>query len=201
MIFYFFFCIYDLAIKLLSNEDERSPGLIQFLRDSLAQKMGQRVPTKIIQDQNGDVQGQVHKHALSGRSFLDVGPGQPQGLPGPGSVYVAIDMGNPDNNRILMTEAEAAAHLDKSLKKRKVNINKVKTNLVPNLPQENFLQNIRSEINRIAQENPNILNQANPNFIESLRLRFFDQLIVQQNIVDNNIFTVNIDEETISLSL
>lgn len=154
------------TITKLSNEDERSPGLIQFLRDSLAQKMGQRVPTKIIQDQNGDVQGQVHKLALSGRSFLDVGTGQPQGLPGPGSVYVAIDMGNPDNNRILMTEAEAAAHLDKSLKKRKVNINKVKTNLVPNLPQENFLQNIRFEINRIAQENPNILNQANPNFIE-----------------------------------
>ena len=154
------------TITKLSNEDERSPGLIQFLRDSLAQKMGQRVPTKIIQDQNGDVQGQVHKLALSGRSFLDVGTGQPQGVAGPGSVYVAIDMGNPDNNRILMTEAEAAAHLDKSLKKRKVNINKVKTNLVPNLPQENFLQNIRSEINRVAQENPNILNQANPNFIE-----------------------------------
>ena len=68
------------TITKLSNEDERSPGLIQFLRDSLAQKMGQRVPTKIIQDQNGDVQGQVHKLALSGRSFLDVGTGQPQGV-------------------------------------------------------------------------------------------------------------------------
>ena len=120
----------------------------------------------ILQDQNGDVQGQVHKLALSGRSFLDVGTGQPRGIPGPGSVYVAVDLGNPNNNRIFMTEAEAAVHLDKSLKKRKVNINKVKTNLVPNLPQENFLQNIRSEVNRIIQENPNILNQVNPNIIE-----------------------------------
>ena len=41
------------------------------------------------------------------------------------------------------------------------------------------------------------LYSANPNFIESLRLRFFDQLIVQQDIVDNNIYAVNIDEETI----
>ena len=40
------------TITKLSNEDERSPGLIQFLRDSLAQKMGQRVPTKIIEDKN-----------------------------------------------------------------------------------------------------------------------------------------------------
>ena len=41
------------------------------------------------------------------------------------------------------------------------------------------------------------LYSANPNLIESLRLRFFDQLIVQQDIVDNNIYAVNIDEETI----
>ena len=38
------------------------------------------------------------------------------------------------------------------------------------------------------------LMSANPAFIESLRLRYFDQLIVNQEPVNNNIYTVNIDE-------
>ena len=38
---------------------------------------------------------------------------------------------------------------------------------------------------------------TNPNFVESLRLRYFDQLIVNQQPVENNIYTVNIDEATI----
>ena len=37
----------------------------------------------------------------------------------------------------------------------------------------------------------------NPSFIESIRLRYFDQLIVNQQPVENNIYTVNIDEATI----
>jgi len=37
----------------------------------------------------------------------------------------------------------------------------------------------------------------NPNFLESLRLRYFDTLIVNQQPVDNNIYTVNIDEPSL----
>ena len=37
----------------------------------------------------------------------------------------------------------------------------------------------------------------NPAFIESLRLRYFDQLIINQPVVENNIYTVDIDESTI----
>ncbi len=39
---------------------------------------------------------------------------------------------------------------------------------------------------------------ANPNFLESLRLRYFDQLIVNQTPVKNNIYTVNIDEASLT---
>ena len=35
---------------------------------------------------------------------------------------------------------------------------------------------------------------SNPVFLESLRLRFFDTLIVNQEPVVNNVYTVNIDE-------
>ena len=42
------------------------------------------------------------------------------------------------------------------------------------------------------------LQLSNPNFLESLRLRFFDQLIVNQTPVENNIYTVNIDEASIT---
>lgn len=42
------------------------------------------------------------------------------------------------------------------------------------------------------------LQFSNPNFLESLRLRYFDQLIVNQDVVLNNIHTVNIDEASIS---
>ena len=38
---------------------------------------------------------------------------------------------------------------------------------------------------------------TNPSFVESLRLRYFDQLIVNQQPVENNIYTVDIDEATI----
>jgi len=38
---------------------------------------------------------------------------------------------------------------------------------------------------------------SNPNFLESLRLRYFDQLIVNQEPVQNNIYTVNIDEASL----
>jgi adenylate cyclase len=38
----------------------------------------------------------------------------------------------------------------------------------------------------------------NPTFIESLRLRYFDQLIINQPKVENNIYTVDIDEATIN---
>ena len=41
------------------------------------------------------------------------------------------------------------------------------------------------------------LQLSNPDFLESLRLRFFDQLIVNQTTVANNIYTVNIDEASI----
>ena len=37
----------------------------------------------------------------------------------------------------------------------------------------------------------------NPAFIESIRLRYFDQLIVNQEPIENNIYAVNIDEATI----
>jgi len=38
------------------------------------------------------------------------------------------------------------------------------------------------------------LYAINPSFLESLRLRYFDQLIVNQELVENNVYTVNIDE-------
>ena len=38
---------------------------------------------------------------------------------------------------------------------------------------------------------------TNPNFVESLRLRYFDTLIVNQQPVENNIYTVNIDEPSL----
>ena len=41
------------------------------------------------------------------------------------------------------------------------------------------------------------LQLSNPNFLESLKLRYFDQLIVNQTTVANNIYTVNIDEASI----
>ena len=37
----------------------------------------------------------------------------------------------------------------------------------------------------------------NPSFIESIRLRYFDQLIISQPKIENNIYTVDIDEATI----
>ena len=42
------------------------------------------------------------------------------------------------------------------------------------------------------------LHTINPSIIESLRLRYFDQLIVNQETVPNNIYTVNIDEEALT---
>ena len=42
------------------------------------------------------------------------------------------------------------------------------------------------------------LQLNNPDFLESLRLRYFDQLIVNQAPVENNIYTVNIDEASIT---
>lgn len=42
------------------------------------------------------------------------------------------------------------------------------------------------------------LYTINPPFIESLRLRYFDQLIVNQEVVPNNIYAINIDEAAIS---
>ena len=42
------------------------------------------------------------------------------------------------------------------------------------------------------------LQFSNPDFLESLRLRYFDQLIVNQAPVENNIYTVNIDEASIA---
>ena len=38
---------------------------------------------------------------------------------------------------------------------------------------------------------------ANPNFLESLKLRYFDTLIINQEPVNNNIYTVNIDEASL----
>ena len=38
---------------------------------------------------------------------------------------------------------------------------------------------------------------TNPAFIESIRLRYFDQLIINQPKIENNIYTVDIDEATI----
>jgi len=38
---------------------------------------------------------------------------------------------------------------------------------------------------------------SNPAFLDSLRLRYFDQLIVNQEPVENNIYTVNIDEASL----
>ena len=37
-----------------------------------------------------------------------------------------------------------------------------------------------------------------PTFVESVRLRYFDTLVTSQPAVENNIYTVNIDEETIN---
>ena len=42
------------------------------------------------------------------------------------------------------------------------------------------------------------LMNANPNFLESLRLRYFDTLIINQEPVANNIYTVNIDEASLA---
>ena len=39
---------------------------------------------------------------------------------------------------------------------------------------------------------------ANPPLLESLRLRYFDQLIVNQPVNPNNIYTINIDESAIT---
>jgi len=39
---------------------------------------------------------------------------------------------------------------------------------------------------------------TNPSFVESIKLRYFDQLIVNQEPVQNNIYTVNIDESAIN---
>ena len=41
-------------------------------------------------------------------------------------------------------------------------------------------------------------HMSNPSFLESLKLRYFDQLIVNQETIPNNIYTVNIDEATIN---
>jgi adenylate cyclase len=41
------------------------------------------------------------------------------------------------------------------------------------------------------------LYNSNPAFIESIRLRYFDTLIVNQQPVENNIYTVNIDEPSL----
>jgi adenylate cyclase len=38
----------------------------------------------------------------------------------------------------------------------------------------------------------------NPSLIESIRLRYFDTLIINQPIQDNNIYAINIDEDTIN---
>ena len=40
---------------------------------------------------------------------------------------------------------------------------------------------------------------VNPSFIESVKLRYFDTLITSTPAVENNIYTVNIDEESINL--
>ena len=37
----------------------------------------------------------------------------------------------------------------------------------------------------------------NPPFLESIKLRYFDTLIVNQQPVENNIYTVNIDEPSL----
>jgi len=42
-----------------------------------------------------------------------------------------------------------------------------------------------------------LLIANNPSFLESLKLRYFDQLIINQEPVQNNIYTVNIDEAAI----
>ena len=42
------------------------------------------------------------------------------------------------------------------------------------------------------------LQFVNPDFLESLRLRYFDQLIVNQEPVTNNVYTVNIDEASLA---
>jgi adenylate cyclase len=39
---------------------------------------------------------------------------------------------------------------------------------------------------------------ADPNFIESVRLRYFDTLIVSKEATENNIYTVNIDEDSLT---
>ena len=38
----------------------------------------------------------------------------------------------------------------------------------------------------------------NPSLIESIRLRYFDTLIINQPVQDNNIYAINIDEDTIN---
>ena len=42
-----------------------------------------------------------------------------------------------------------------------------------------------------------LLIANNPSFLESIKLRYFDQLIINQEPVQNNIYTVNIDEAAI----
>jgi adenylate cyclase len=43
-----------------------------------------------------------------------------------------------------------------------------------------------------------LLYASNPDFLESVKLRYFDQLIVNQQPIQNNIYTVNIDEDSIA---
>jgi len=162
-------------VRKFETKDSRSPGLVEYLVDTLRTKLGQRVPTKIIQDQNGTTQGQVQKVALSGRSFLDQATGEPKGIPGPGSVFAAIDNGNPDNNRIFMTEAEAETYLKNKLKQRKINLNVVETNLTPNLPIDNFTENVKKEIERILRDNPDIFYKVNGND-DILEMNFGERL-------------------------
>ncbi len=150
-------------VRKFETKDPNSPGLVEYLEATLQQKIGQRVPTKIIQDQNGETQGQVHKVSLSGRSFLSPQTGQPVAVPGGGALHIAIDNGNPNNNRIFLSEDEAGTYLTNKLKKRSVGLSTVKTNFIPNLPQQQFNQNIKNEIDKIIQENPNIFYKVNGN--------------------------------------
>jgi adenylate cyclase len=42
-----------------------------------------------------------------------------------------------------------------------------------------------------------LIQFSNPNFLESLKLRYFDQLILNQDRIQNSIYTVNIDDSAI----
>ena len=131
-------------VKYLLDRVKDSKDLKELTEQAIAEQ-NTPVQTKIIKDQNNSIQGLVQKIALPGKSFINPSTGRAQGTPGPGFVYAAVDKGKANNVRLFMTEQEAGDYLNKTLKKRTIEIPKVGRPEMPNLQQDLF-KNIREEV-------------------------------------------------------